>query len=58
MSESILALWAVPVAMLGGAIRYDTFIFVSLASGITEARRINLGLEGLGVRSHERFHCL
>lgn len=48
MSESDLGLWAVPVAMLGGAIRVSTpFIFVSLGECITErSGRINLGLEG------------
>ncbi len=48
MSESDIGLWAVPVAMLGGAIRVSTpFIFVSLGECITErSGRINLGLEG------------
>ncbi|MEH6728145.1 MAG: ABC transporter permease [Hyphomicrobiales bacterium] len=48
MSESDLGLWAVPIAMLGGAIRVSTpFIFVSLGECITErSGRINLGLEG------------
>jgi len=48
MSESDIGLWAVPIAMLGGAIRVSTpFIFVSLGECITErSGRINLGLEG------------
>jgi simple sugar transport system permease protein len=48
MSETDIGLWAVPVAMLGGAIRVSTpFIFVSLGECITErSGRINLGLEG------------
>ncbi|WP_095590595.1 ABC transporter permease [Actibacterium ureilyticum] len=43
-----LGLWAVPVAMLGGAIRVSTpFLFVSLGECLTErSGRINLGLEG------------
>jgi simple sugar transport system permease protein len=43
-----LGLWAVPVAMLGGAIRVSTpYIFVSLGECLTErSGRINLGLEG------------
>ena len=43
-----LGLWAVPVAILGGAIRVSTpFLFVSLGEVLTErAGRINLGLEG------------
>ncbi|WP_238365740.1 ABC transporter permease [Mesobacterium pallidum] len=43
-----IGLWAVPVAMLGGAIRVSTpFLFVSLGEVITErSGRINLGLEG------------
>jgi simple sugar transport system permease protein len=43
-----LGLWAVPLAMLGGAIRVSTpFLFVSLGEVITErSGRINLGLEG------------
>ncbi len=41
-------LWAVPVAILGGAIRVSTpFLFVSLGEVLTErSGRINLGLEG------------
>ncbi|MGV6848945.1 MAG: ABC transporter permease [Marinibacterium sp.] len=40
--------WAVPIAMLGGAIRVSTpFLFVSLGECLTErSGRINLGLEG------------
>jgi len=43
-----IGLWAVPVAILGGAIRVSTpFLFVSLGEAITErSGRINLGLEG------------
>jgi simple sugar transport system permease protein len=43
-----LGLWAVPVAMLGGAIRVSTpFLLVSLGECLTErSGRINLGLEG------------
>ncbi|WP_172292813.1 ABC transporter permease [Pseudoruegeria sp. HB172150] len=43
-----IGLWAVPIAMLGGAIRVSTpFLFVSLGEVITErSGRINLGLEG------------
>lgn len=43
-----LGLWAVPVAILGGAIRVSTpFLFVSLGEVLTErSGRINLGLEG------------
>lgn len=48
MSETDLGLWAVPLAMLGGAIRVSTpFLFVSLGECLTErSGRINLGLEG------------
>ncbi|WP_040304292.1 ABC transporter permease [Ahrensia sp. R2A130] len=48
MSADDLGLWAVPIAMLGGAIRVSTpFILVSLGECITErSGRINLGLEG------------
>lgn len=48
MSETDLGLWAVPLAILGGAIRVSTpFLFVSLGECLTErAGRINLGLEG------------
>ncbi|WP_102223021.1 ABC transporter permease [Acidimangrovimonas sediminis] len=47
MSTDIGA-WAVPVAILGGAIRVSTpFLFVSLGEVLTErSGRINLGLEG------------
>jgi len=43
-----LGLWAVPIAMLGGAVRVSTpFLFVSLGECLTErSGRINLGLEG------------
>lgn len=43
-----LGAWAVPIAMLGGAIRVSTpFLFVSLGECLTErSGRINLGLEG------------
>ncbi len=48
MSEGDLGLWAIPVAILGGAIRVSTpFLFVSLGEVLTErSGRINLGLEG------------
>lgn len=44
-----LGLWAIPIAILGGAIRVSTpFIFVALGEMITErSGRINLGLEGV-----------
>ncbi len=43
-----IGLWAVPLAVLGGAVRVSTpFLFVSLGECITErSGRINLGLEG------------
>lgn len=43
-----LGLWAVPLAILGGAIRVSTpFLYVSLGEVLTErSGRINLGLEG------------
>lgn len=43
-----LGMWALPVAVVGGAIRVGTpFIFVSIGESITEkAGRVNLGLEG------------
>jgi ABC-type uncharacterized transport system permease subunit len=49
MSDPSLALWTVPIAMLGGAIRVSTpFLFVSLGELVTEkSGRINLGLEGI-----------
>jgi len=49
MSEGDIGFWAVPLAMLGGAIRVSTpFIFVSLGECLTErSGRINLGLEGV-----------
>jgi simple sugar transport system permease protein len=45
---SDLGLWAVPVAIIGGAIRVGTpYLFVSLGECITEkSGRVNLGLEG------------
>jgi simple sugar transport system permease protein len=46
--DSDLGLWAIPVAILGGAIRVSTpILFVSLGECLTErSGRINLGLEG------------
>ena len=46
--ESDLGWWAVPLAVLGGAIRVSTpILFVSLGEMLTErSGRINLGLEG------------
>lgn len=46
--ESDIGLWAIPIAILGGAIRVSTpFLFVSLGEVLTErSGRINLGLEG------------
>lgn len=46
--EGDLGIWAVPLAILGGAIRVSTpFLFVSLGEVLTErSGRINLGLEG------------
>lgn len=43
-----LGIWAVPIAILGGAIRVSTpFLYVSLGEVLTErSGRINLGLEG------------
>ena len=48
MNETDIGLWAVPLAILGGAIRVSTpFLFVSLGEVLTErSGRINLGLEG------------
>ena len=48
MSEADIGLWAVPLAVLGGAIRVSTpFLFVSLGECLTErSGRVNLGLEG------------
>lgn len=48
MSVEDIGWWAVPIAMIGGAIRVSTpFIFVGLGECITErSGRINLGLEG------------
>lgn len=63
MSESDIGLWAVPIAVIGGAIRVSTpFLFVSLGECITEkSGRINLGLEGtlvLGAMSGYAFSYL
>jgi ABC-type uncharacterized transport system permease subunit len=46
--EGDIGLWAIPIAILGGAIRVSTpFLFVSLGEVLTErSGRINLGLEG------------
>ena len=46
--ESDLGLWAIPLAVIGGAIRVSTpILFVSLGETLTErSGRINLGLEG------------
>ena len=46
--ENELGFWAIPVAIIGGAIRVSTpFLFVSLGEVLTErSGRINLGLEG------------
>jgi simple sugar transport system permease protein len=46
--ENDLGLWAVPLAVVGGAIRVSTpILFVSLGETLTErSGRINLGLEG------------
>ena len=43
-----LGLWALPVAVFGGAIRVGTpYLFVSVGECLTErAGRVNLGLEG------------
>jgi simple sugar transport system permease protein len=50
MTDSVMDLgyWAVPVAVVGGAIRVGTpFVYVSLGECLTEkAGRVNLGLEG------------
>jgi ABC-type uncharacterized transport system permease subunit len=48
LSETDLGLWAVPLAVLAGAIRVGTpFLFVSIGECLTEkSGRINLGLEG------------
>jgi general nucleoside transport system permease protein len=48
MSDVDIGLWAVAIAVLGGAIRVSTpFLFVRLGECITEkSGRINLGLEG------------
>ena len=49
--ENELGLWAIPIAIIGGAIRVSTpFLFVSLGEVLTErSGRINLGLEGTRV---------
>ena len=62
MSEGV-QLWAVPLAMLGGAIRVSTpYVFVSLGECLTErSGRINLGLEGtlvLGAMSAYAVACV
>lgn len=46
--DNDLGLWAVPLAVIGGAIRVSTpILFVSLGETLTErSGRINLGLEG------------
>jgi general nucleoside transport system permease protein len=48
MVTTDIGIWAVPLAMLAGAIRVSTpFLFVSLGECLTEkSGRINLGLEG------------
>lgn len=48
MNTSDIGLWAVPLAILGGAVRVSTpFLYVSLGEVLTErSGRINLGLEG------------
>ncbi|HUC09472.1 MAG TPA: ABC transporter permease [Stellaceae bacterium] len=48
MATGSIGLWAVPLEILGGAVRVSTpFLFVSLGECITEkSGRINLGLEG------------
>ena len=48
MMENELGHWAIPLAILGGAIRVSTpSLFVSLGEALTErSGRINLGLEG------------
>ncbi len=48
MNETDIGLWAIPLAILGGAIRVSTpFLFVALGEVLTErSGRINLGLEG------------
>jgi ABC-type uncharacterized transport system permease subunit len=48
MATTDIGIWAVPLAMLAGAIRVSTpFLFVSLGECLTEkSGRINLGLEG------------
>src|SRR5438132_7396056 len=47
-SATDLGLWALPIAVFGGAIRVGTpFLFVSVGECLTEkAGRVNLGLEG------------
>ncbi len=48
MNETDIGLWAIPLAIVAGAIRVSTpFLFVSLGEVLTErSGRINLGLEG------------
>jgi general nucleoside transport system permease protein len=49
MTAGSIGLWALPLEILGGAVRVSTpFLFVSLGECITEkSGRINLGLEGI-----------
>ena len=49
MAAADIGFWAIPLAILGGAIRVSTpLIFVSLGECLTErSGRINLGLEGI-----------
>jgi len=61
--EHDLGHWAVPIAILGGAIRVSTpFLYVSLGEVLTErSGRINLGLEGtlvFGAMSGYATACL
>ena len=48
MSADSVAVWTVPLAIVGGALRVSApFLFVSLGECITEkSGRVNLGLEG------------
>ncbi len=48
VSETVVGLWGIPLAVLGGALRVSApFLFVSLGECITEkSGRVNLGLEG------------
>ncbi|MCF1707529.1 ABC transporter permease [Tabrizicola sp. J26] len=61
--DNDIGLWAIPIAILGGAIRVSTpFLFVSLGEVLTErSGRINLGLEGtlvFGAMSGYAVACL